>query len=53
MMWLTQSTASQFFEAIDNYVEKKTLVASEQKHEDVVEQRNEWQQIQEVFDIEK
>ena len=34
-------------------MEKKTLVASEQKREDVVEQRNEWKQIQEDFDIEK
>jgi len=34
-------------------VGKKTLVVSEQKRDDVVEQRKEWQQIQEGFDIEK
>jgi len=32
-------------------MKKKTLIASEQKREDVVEQRKEWQQIQEDFDI--
>jgi len=34
-------------------MEKKTLVATEQQRPDVVEEREEWQKLQEVIDVEK
>jgi hypothetical protein len=43
--------ASPFFEGIKNFLEKKTLCATEQHREDVVRDRIEWKKIQDSFDL--
>ena len=45
--------ASQLSRTVEDYMEKKTLHASEQHREDVAEEREEWKQFQETFDLEK
>ena len=40
----------QLLTSVENHSKKKTLIATEQKRKDVVEQRKEWKQFQSIAD---